>query len=74
MSDTKIKLLIIDDEEDFSFFLGKNLERLNIYEIILAKDGKAGLKKAKIELDRKVLSELAQKQPKVFAKIVAQVK
>ena len=47
MSDTKIKLLIIDDEEDFSFFLGKNLERLNIYEIILAKDGKAGLKKAK---------------------------
>jgi len=34
----------------------------------------AGLKKAKIELDRKVLSELAKTQPKVFAKIVEQVK
>ncbi len=34
----------------------------------------AGLKKAKIELDRKVLSELAQKQPKVFAKIVEKIK
>jgi len=34
----------------------------------------AGLKTAKIELDRKVLSELAQKEPKVFAKIVEKVK
>jgi len=34
----------------------------------------AGLKKAKIELDRKVLSELARKQPKIFAKIVEKIK
>jgi large subunit ribosomal protein L20 len=34
----------------------------------------AGLKKAKIELDRKVLAELAQKQPKIFAKIVEKIK
>lgn len=34
----------------------------------------AGLKKAKIELDRKVLAEIAQKQPKVFAKIVEKIK
>jgi len=34
----------------------------------------AGLKKAQIELDRKVLSELAQKHPAVFAKIVEKVK
>jgi large subunit ribosomal protein L20 len=33
-----------------------------------------GLKKANIELDRKVLSQLAQKEPKVFAKIVEKVK
>lgn len=33
-----------------------------------------GLKKAKIELDRKVLSELARKEPSVFAKIVEKVK
>ena len=32
------------------------------------------LKINKIELDRKVLSELAVKQPKVFEKIVAEVK
>lgn len=33
-----------------------------------------GLKKAKIELDRKVLSELARKEPKIFAQIVAKIK
>lgn len=32
------------------------------------------LKKAKIELDRKVLAELAVKNPVAFAKVVAQVK
>jgi large subunit ribosomal protein L20 len=34
----------------------------------------AGLKTAKIELDRKVLSEMARKQPTAFAKIVEKVK
>jgi len=34
----------------------------------------AGLKIAKIELDRKVLAELARKEPKVFAKVVEKVK
>jgi len=33
-----------------------------------------GLKKKKIELDRKVLVKLAQEYPQVFAKIVAKVK
>jgi len=33
-----------------------------------------GLKKKKIELDRKVLSELAKKYPEVFIKIVEEVK
>jgi len=32
------------------------------------------LKKAKIEIDRKVLSQLAETQPKVFEKIVEKVK
>ena len=32
------------------------------------------LKKAKIELDRKVLSQLAEKQPAIFAQIVEKVK
>lgn len=34
----------------------------------------AGLKIAKIELDRKVLAELAVKEPEVFKKIVEKVK
>ncbi|MFA4871459.1 MAG: 50S ribosomal protein L20 [Patescibacteria group bacterium] len=33
-----------------------------------------GLKKAKIELDRKVLAEIAQKQPIIFAKIIEKIK
>lgn len=32
------------------------------------------LKKKKIDLDRKVLSELAQKNPEVFAKLIEQIK
>lgn len=34
----------------------------------------AGLKKHKIEIDRKALAELVQKQPEVFQKIVEKVK
>lgn len=34
----------------------------------------AGLKKAKIEIDRKILSELAKKEPKIFEMIVAKAK
>lgn len=33
-----------------------------------------GLKKNKIELDRKILAQLAQEQPKVFEQIVEKVK
>ncbi|MFA5021305.1 MAG: 50S ribosomal protein L20 [Patescibacteria group bacterium] len=33
-----------------------------------------GLKKAKIELDRKVLAELAQKEPSAFAKLIEKIK
>jgi large subunit ribosomal protein L20 len=34
----------------------------------------AGLKKSKIELDRKILAELAANEPKVFAAIVKEAK
>jgi large subunit ribosomal protein L20 len=34
----------------------------------------AGLKAKKIELDRKVLAEIAEKNPEIFAKIVAPIK
>lgn len=32
------------------------------------------IKKAKIEMDRKVLAELAEKQPEIFAKIIEKIK
>jgi len=34
----------------------------------------AGLKKNSIEIDRKILSQLAQQQPEIFAQIVEKVK
>lgn len=34
----------------------------------------AGLKKAKIEIDRKILSEMAIKEPEAFKKIIAEIK
>ncbi|MFA5029721.1 MAG: 50S ribosomal protein L20 [Patescibacteria group bacterium] len=34
----------------------------------------AGLKKNKIELDRKILAQLAQKEPKIFAQIIEKIK
>lgn len=32
------------------------------------------LKKAKIEIDRKILAQLAEKQPEIFSKIIEKVK
>ncbi|MBI5401218.1 50S ribosomal protein L20 [Candidatus Wolfebacteria bacterium] len=34
----------------------------------------AGLKKAKIKIDRKILAEIAKTEPKIFEKIVAKAK
>ena len=34
----------------------------------------AELKKAKIEIDRKILAELAEKEPKIFLEIIKQIK
>ncbi len=45
MTDQKT-ILIIDDEEDFSFFVKRNLERID-YNILVAKDGYQGLELAK---------------------------
>lgn len=42
----RIKILVIDDEKDFSFFLKKNLERLS-YKVLVAANGKEGLQLAK---------------------------
>jgi len=40
------KILIIDDEEDLTFFVKANLELCGDYEVIVANSGKDGLKLA----------------------------
>ena len=40
------RILIIDDEEDLTFFVKANLELDNEYEVIIANSGKDGIKKA----------------------------
>jgi len=37
------KILLIDDEEDFCYFLKKNLEAISNYEVIVATKGKKGI-------------------------------
>jgi len=39
----KIKILIIDDEEDLTFFIKANLELVGDYEVITATTGKEGI-------------------------------
>lgn len=46
MEHGKKRVLVIDDEEDFSFFVKKNLEENGSYEVSVANDGEAGLKLA----------------------------
>ena len=41
------KILIIDDEEDFCYFVKKNLEAISNYEIITATRGKKGIQIAR---------------------------
>ena len=41
------KILIIDDEEDLTFFVKANLELSNKYEVLIANSGKEGIKLAK---------------------------
>lgn len=38
------KILIIDDEEDFCYFVKANLQRISNYEILIAHRGKKGIR------------------------------
>ena len=40
------KILIVDDEEDFCYFVKKNLEAISNYKIIAATKGKKGIRAA----------------------------
>jgi len=41
--ENKKKVLLIDDEEDFTFFVKKNLEQTQEFEVVVANDGKSGI-------------------------------
>jgi len=41
------KILIIDDEKDLCFFVRQNLRLLGNYEVIIARNGKEGIKAAR---------------------------
>lgn len=48
MAVTDVKtVLIVDDEEDFCFFVKENLQQLGSYQVLIARDGASGLKMAK---------------------------
>ena len=52
------KILIIDDEEDFCFFIKANLQLISNYEIIVAHKGKKGLKLASKEKPDLILCDI----------------
>ncbi len=52
------KILIIDDEEDFCFFVKKNLEAISNYEIITAHKGKKGIQIARKEKPDLILLDI----------------
>lgn len=52
------KILLIDDEEDFAFFVKANLGLISNYEIIVATKGKKGIKTALKEKPALILLDI----------------
>ena len=52
------KILIIDDEKDFCFFVKKNLEAISNYEIITTNKGKKGIQIARKEKPDLILLDI----------------
>jgi CheY-like chemotaxis protein len=63
------KLLLVDDEEDFCFFVGGNLENKGNFDVITATNGKDGLAIAKAEHPDLILLDLMM--PKMSGEEVA---
>ena len=53
-----IKVLIIDDEVDFCYFVKKNLMRDGLFDVIIATNGKDGIELAKNEEPDIILLDL----------------
>lgn len=45
----KIKILLVDNEQDFCFFLKINLEETGVFEVRIANDGMSGVELARTE-------------------------
>ncbi|HYA15663.1 MAG TPA: response regulator [Syntrophales bacterium] len=54
----KKKILLVDDEEDFCFFVKLNLEQTGKYEVLTATSGSSGLIMASQELPDLVLLDI----------------
>lgn len=52
------RILIVDDEEDFCYFVKKNLEAISNYEIIIATKGKKGIQIARNEKPDLILLDI----------------
>lgn len=53
-----IKVLVIDDEADFCFFVNKNLVQEGTFDVTIATNGKDGIELAKNELPDIILLDL----------------
>ena len=54
----KKKILLIDDEEDFCFFVKGNLEHTGEFEVITTTSGKEGIELARIEKPDLILLDI----------------
>lgn len=67
----KKKILLIDDEEDFCFFVKKNLEQTREFEVITTTSGEEGIKLARLKKPDLVLLDILM--PKVTGPDVVEV-
>ncbi len=58
MNSEEKTILIIDDEEDFSFFVGRNLERIKNYIVISANSGESGINLAQEKKPNLILLDI----------------
>ncbi len=58
----KIKVLLVDDEEDFCFFMRENLINSGRFEVLIATNGKWGLELARKEKPDIIILDLMMPQ------------
>lgn len=68
---TSKKILLIDDEEDFCFFVKKNLEHTGEFEVVPATDGKKGIALAREDKPDLILLDILM--PEITGSDVAEI-